>query len=175
MKNKFILFAIVALILNINSEAQSNKKMLAKEEKLVWYTNALKADSVSKVTNKPIFAFFTGSDWCGWCHKLQRHVFAKEKFIAWAKKNVVLLELDFPRSKQLPIEIQQQNSGLQQALRVQGYPTIWVIKIEKDPIKNSVALNTFGSLGYPSNAIAGKEEDAFLESANSILKNNSSK
>lgn len=139
------------------------------DENLVWYTSVFKADSVSKKTGKPIFGFFTGSDWCGWCHKLQREVFSKSEFIVWAKEKVVLLELDYPRRKTLPIELQQQNAGLQQALQVQGFPTIWLFDIVKDVAKNDVKINAIGSLGYPSNAVAGKEEIAFLETANGIL------
>ena len=33
-------------------------------------------------------------------------------------ENVILLELDFPRRKQLPAELAQQNQGTQQAFKV---------------------------------------------------------
>lgn len=139
---------------------------------LFWYSDVMKADSVSKKTSKPIFGFFTGSDWCGWCHKLQREVFAKPDFIKWAKEKVVLLELDFPRRKQLPQELQQQNQGLAQAFQIQGYPTVWLFTLMRDSSNNnSIKLNALGSLGYPSEAITGKEEIKFLENANSILAN----
>lgn len=137
---------------------------------LVWLTDVMKADSISKKTNKPIFGFFTGSDWCGWCHKLQREVFAKKEFISWANNNVVLLELDFPRRKQLAPELQQQNNSLAQAFQISGYPTVWLFTIVKDSVNaNNVRLNALGSLGYPSGATEGKEEIKFLENANAIL------
>lgn len=98
MKKIFSLFSILLFLTNFKSTAQTHGSA---NSGLVWHTNLQKADSLSKLSNKPIFAFFTGSDWCGWCHKLQRDVFAKPEFIAWAKKNVILLELDFPRTKQL--------------------------------------------------------------------------
>lgn len=137
---------------------------------LTWHTDVMKADSISKKTNRPIFGFFTGSDWCGWCHKLQREVFAKKEFISWANNNVVLLELDFPRRKQLSPELQQQNNSLAQAFQISGYPTVWLFTIIKDSANaNNVRLNAFGSLGYPSGATEGKEEVKFLENANAIL------
>jgi hypothetical protein len=40
-------------------------------EGLTWYTDLAKAREISDAQKIPIFAFFTGSDWCGWCHKLQ--------------------------------------------------------------------------------------------------------
>jgi protein disulfide-isomerase len=139
------------------------------DEKLVWYSDFAKAEEASKASKKPIFAFFTGSDWCGWCHKLQRDVFAKEAFVEWARKNVILLELDFPRNKQLSPELSRQNYGLQQQFQVQGYPTIWLFFAQTDAKTKKVNLNPLGSLGYPSGAERGKEEVKFLKEANTIL------
>jgi thioredoxin-related protein len=140
------------------------------EGKLQWHTDLMKAHEASEKSKKPIFAFFTGSDWCGWCHKLQREVFAKPEFIEWANKNVILLELDFPRSKQLPAELAQQNQNLQQQFQVRGYPTIWVFTTAKGE-GNAFSLNPLGSLGYPSGAEKGKEEVKFLSDANKVLAN----
>src|SRR6187551_1625406 len=120
---KIFLSALFLLFFNLPGFTQSNS---TNKDGLWWYTNINEAQIVSASSKKPIFAFFTGSDWCGWCHKLQRDVFAKAEFIDWAKKNVILLELDFPRNKQLPPALAQQNSELQQAFRVSGFPTIWM-------------------------------------------------
>ena len=147
-----------------------SKDIVSDNAPLVWVTDLMKADSISKKTKKPIFGFFTGSDWCGWCHRLQGNVFAKSAFIKWAKEKVVLLELDFPRKKQLPPELQQQNIQLARAFQVQGYPTVWMFTLDKDSANSkNVKLNALGSLGYPSNSVEGREEEAFLESANTIL------
>ncbi len=139
---------------------------------LTWYTDISKAYELSAQSKKPIFAFFTGSDWCGWCHRLEANVFDKPGFQAWAKSKVILLELDFPRSKQLPEALAKQNEGLQQFFKVQGYPTIWIFNMAKDNSTGKFNISPFGSLGYPD-ASAGKEETKFLENANSILKNKS--
>ena len=138
---------------------------------LVWHTNLMEAQKISTSTKKPIFAFFTGSDWCGWCHKLQREVFAKQDFVAWANKNVVLLELDFPRGKTLPQELVEQNYSLQKQFQVNGYPTIWMFTMAKGASDNNFNLNPLGSLGYPSGAEKGREEVKFIENANAILAN----
>jgi thioredoxin-related protein len=136
---------------------------------LVWHTNLIEAQEISMASKKPIFAFFTGSDWCGWCRKLQNDVFGKPEFVAWARKNVVLLELDFPRRKQLPAELAQQNNSLQQALKVQGFPTIWILFMSKEEATNNFNLSTFGSLGYPQGAELGSEQVKFLEDASKIM------
>ena len=166
MKTILSLFLMVCLSgLAFGQEAKT------KHGELEWYSSLMDAQKVSTESKKPIFAFFTGSDWCGWCHKLQREVFAKPEFVAWAKKNVVLLELDFPRSKQLPDDIIQQNQSLQQQFQVSGYPTVWLFTMAPKDKTNTMNINALGSLGYPSGAVKGKEEVKFLENANAILKN----
>lgn len=168
MKKTITLLSILFLLANTKSFAQAHSNKTASLE---WHTSLQKADSLSKLSNKPIFAFFTGSDWCGWCHKLQRDVFAKPEFITWAKKNVILLELDFPRNKQLSPELMQQNNSLQQAFGISGYPTIWLFFMGKDENTQQKTLAGLGSLGYPEGAQPGKEEVKFLANANLILKN----
>ena len=139
------------------------------ESKLEWHTSLEEVHQLSKTTQKPIFAFFTGSDWCGWCKKLQRDVFAKPEFIEWAQKNVILFELDFPRTKQLPQDLAQQNNSLAQALGISGYPTVWLLFTSKDEKTNNFNLSTIGSLGYPRDAELGNEQVKFLNDANAIL------
>jgi thioredoxin-related protein len=159
---------ITLLILGIQFSGLA-QTATAHSSELSWLTDLNKARELSDATKKPIFGFFTGSDWCGWCHKLEADVFAKEAFVSWAKKNVILLELDFPRRKQLPAELAQQNQSLQQALGVRGYPTIWLFTVTEDKATQNMNLNTLGSLGYPSGSEVGKEEVKFLNDANLIL------
>lgn len=166
IRNAF--FALIVL-LNVNAFSQSSAKKA--ENGLVWYTNLQEVHELSTKSNKPIFAFFTGSDWCGWCKKLQNNVFVKPEFIDWASKNVILLELDFPRAKPLAPELSKQNAELAQALAVRGYPTVWLLYTEKVESTNAINLNTLGSLGYPQDAIAGKEEVKFLSDAAQIMAN----
>jgi protein disulfide-isomerase len=159
-----IFFALLVLVL------VSGPVLRAQEVKngLTWYTDINKVYEISSKQNKPVFAFFTGSDWCGWCHRLEHNVFEKPGFKEWAKKNVILLELDFPRNKQLPEELVKQNGGLQQFFQVQGYPTIWMFTMSKDKSSPNFNISALGSLGYPQSA-PGREEDAFLANANAIL------
>ncbi len=170
MKSVLIFSAILMVATQFSCSAQTENAP-AKADGLEWHTDLAKARAISEATKKPIFGFFTGSDWCGWCHRLQANVFAKPAFVEWAKKNVVLLELDFPRRKQLPAELAQQNAGLQQAFQVGGYPTIWIFYAIPDSSGQRFNLNALGSLGYPGGAEPGKEEVKFLADANAILAN----
>lgn len=165
MKRLKPIFAIIIFTIGIAATPAIEQE---KQEGLTWYTNVDQAIQVSNEENKPIFAFFTGSDWCGWCKKLQRDVFVKKAFQDWAKEEVVLLELDFPRYKKLPEEQAAQNAQLRNLFSVRGYPTIWLFSVSEGEGENR-NVSAYGSLGYPSGATKGQEEVAFLQKANSIL------
>ncbi len=166
-------YTLVFFLISFSICAQTNVTKSVNE--LVWETDMVKANEISQSSKKPIFAFFTGSDWCGWCKKLQKDVFAKTEFVQWANKNVVLLELDFPRTKQLSAELTKQNQGLQQTFQVQGFPTIWMFYMSKDEKGQTYNISALGSLGYPRGAEVGKEQVKFLEEANSILEKGKAK
>jgi len=89
----------------------------------LWLTDfeSAKAQAVERAV--PILIDFTGSDWCGWCIRLDREVFSKEAFQEYAKANLVLLKIDFPR-KRLPPEEQAANQKLASEYRIRGYPSI---------------------------------------------------
>ena len=141
-----------------------------KQDSIAWLNEINKAYDISKATGKPIFAFFTGSDWCGWCHKLQAEVFAKPAFKEWANNEVVLLELDYPRRKPMPQNLAQQNETLKNVFKISGFPTIWLFCISEDKEKEKhLVISPYGSLGYPKDPVQGKEEVAFLENAKNIL------
>ncbi len=131
-------------------------------QELTWQTDINVAMKMSKKSKKPLLLFFTGSDWCGWCIRLQKEVLKTPEFAKWAKKNVVLVELDFPRKTAQQPEIQKQNMELQQALGVRGYPTVWFVNASKKDGK--INLEQLGSTGY----VAGGPS-AWLTGANQIL------
>ena len=97
---------IIALLLFAGSFA-------AEAQELVWETNVTKAMEISSKTKKPLLLFFTGSDWCGWCIRLQKEVLKTREFANWAKENVVLVELDYPRRAPQTADIKKQNKTIQ--------------------------------------------------------------
>jgi protein disulfide-isomerase len=132
------------------------------QEGLTWHKDMNKAIALSKKENKPLFLFFTGSDWCGWCIRLQKEVFKTPEFTEWAKKNVVLVELDFPRKSAQPEAEKTQNAELQQVFAVRGYPTVWFVKAGE--LNGKTNFEQLGSTGY----VAGGPT-AWLNVANPII------
>lgn len=145
LKNLFLIIS-----LSISSAYLMAQDYVAEAEG--WLVDIEEAYKQSQETGKPILANFTGSDWCGWCKKLKASVFVHDEFKDWAEDNVVLLELDFPRRKQLPEKYIKQNQGLQQAFKVRGFPTIWVFDLEWDNQANQFGIKALGKTGYTPTA-----------------------
>lgn len=142
--------SIVALVLVVSSGAWAQSANFTPAGHEGWLVDIDKAYEVSKSTGKPILANFTGSDWCGWCRRLSAEVFRKKEFQDWAKDNVVLLELDYPRRKQLSEEQQTHNYYLQRTFKVTGFPTIWVFDLNKDAENKAFEIKAIGKTGYVS-------------------------
>jgi protein disulfide-isomerase len=104
-----------------------------------WLDDLDKAKAQAKAENKKILLDFTGSDWCGWCKKLDAEVFSQQAFKDYAAKHLVLVEVDFPRSFQLPEATKKQNDELAKKFKIQGYPTIVI---------TSASGTKKGELGY---------------------------
>jgi len=147
---RFLIFGFLTI------SAGSVMAQTAEEYKAIdegWLVDLEQAYEISKKTGKPIMANFTGSDWCGWCKRLRANVFVHDEFKTWAQKNVVLLELDFPRRTQIPPKYRQQNANLQRAFQVSGFPTVWVFNLEKDATTNQFNIEALGKTGY-ANTVA---------------------
>ena len=104
-----------------------------------WDDDYDKALAKAKTEKKMVLLDFTGSDWCGWCVKLDKEVFSKPEFKTYAKDNLVLVEVDFPHEKRQSKKLKEQNGKLQKDFGVSGFPTIIVLNAEGKQV---------GQLGY---------------------------
>jgi protein disulfide-isomerase len=141
---KTLVFLSLIFVSSMTAFAQKGAK-----EELVWHTDLNKAIELSTKEKKPLMLFFTGSDWCGWCKKLQKEVFTQSEFKTWAQENVVLVEVDFPSASvsTQSEELKSQNRMLQQQFAVRGYPTCWFVNVDK--LKDGkVNFTQLGSQGY---------------------------
>jgi protein disulfide-isomerase len=91
-----------------------------------WQTDYEQALATAKAANKCVLLDFTGSDWCGPCIEMKKVVFSKAAFLNYAKNNLVLVEIDYPKLKALPEKVTKQNERLlhQYGIDKSGYPTV---------------------------------------------------
>jgi protein disulfide-isomerase len=93
----------------------------------VWLTDVPTAQAQAKAENKIVLMDFTGSDWCPWCIKFHKEVLDSEAFQAYAAKNVVQVELDYPHKKQQSADLKKANSDLKDKYNINGFPTLVVL------------------------------------------------
>ena len=78
--------------------------------------------------NKHVVIDFSGSDWCGWCKRLDKEVFATDEFRKGAAEKYVLLMVDSPSDKSLLTpEAAKKNPELVKKFNVHGFPTVVVL------------------------------------------------
>lgn len=118
-----------------------------------WVTDFEAAKKTAAEVKKDLLLDFTGSDWCGWCIKLNDEVFSKEPFKAGTKNKFVLVELDFPQNKELEPKLKEQNEALQEKFQIEGFPTIMLCDASGKPY-----AKTGYQPGGPENYVKHLEE-----------------
>lgn len=112
-----------------------------------WLTDFEQAKAVSAKTGKPMLVDFSGSDWCGWCIRLDKEVFSQQAFKDYAKDNLILVLADFPRSKKLPENVSKQNEALAEKYNVMGFPTVLLLDA-KESILGRTGYKQGGAEAY---------------------------
>ncbi|MDF3057884.1 MAG: thioredoxin [Rariglobus sp.] len=111
-----------------------------------WTTDYPAALRQARQQKTKVFLFFTGSDWCGWCKRLDREILSTDQFGDYAGKNLVLVKLDFPRGIPQSASLKAQNEQLAQHHKVGGFPTVIVVDSNGKPM---------GRLGYQAGGPGG--------------------
>lgn len=114
----------IIAILSLMFSAFVGKTEGATTSKLNWMTNFEEAQNLAKKEKKPILLFFTGSDWCGWCHKLENEALSTNEFYDSAGDKFIFVMVDFPLKTPLDAKTTAKNKELQKKYGVQGFPTV---------------------------------------------------
>lgn len=96
-----------------------------------WLTDFEAAKKKAAAENRQILVDFSGSDWCGWCIKLDEEVFQKDEWKSYATNNLVQVLVDFPRDKSGQSEaLKKQNDALGKKYKVRGFPSVLLLDAE---------------------------------------------
>ena len=129
----------VATVVAATTSTAATAKPKADAAGAIWTTDYKAAMARAKEENRHVFLFFTGSDWCSWCMRLQKEILTTPEFARYAGEKLVLVELDFPKSKPQPQAVKAQNATLAKKYRIEGYPSVVVL---------DSAGKQVGELGY---------------------------
>ncbi len=106
-----------------------------------WMEDYAAAVTQAQKEHKVLLLDFTGSDWCPACMELAKTVFASPEFAAWANKNVVLVEVDFPNEKAQTAAVRKQNKALAEKFGIQAFPTILLLDASGKEIARTVGYD----------------------------------
>lgn len=159
----------------------------------VWFADFDKAVDEAKKQKKDLLVDFTGSDWCGWCIKLDEEVFKHESFLTGVQKHFVLVKLDFPNAEEIKAKVPnpKRNQELQEKYQIEGFPTILMMTVDGEVFgksgyapggpekylemvttKATVAKKRFGEIKELATKFAAADEksaDALMETATNLL------
>ncbi|MEW4565963.1 thioredoxin family protein [Bremerella sp. JC770] len=107
---------LVALVSSCEAETPDNG--------IQWRTDYAAAQQEARQANKAMLLFFTGSDWCVYCKKLEEAAFHDAQFVKSIESSFVPVMLDFPSGFELEEELLQQNDQLKERYGVNTYPTM---------------------------------------------------
>ena len=146
------------LLIAIGTDRQASGIMKEGAELGSWTMDYKAALALAKEKDLPTMLNFTGSDWCGWCIRMDRGVFAKKEWSRWATENLLLVTLDFPKGKNIvPEKYENRNRQLQRQYKVRGYPTYVIVDVD--------GKTELGRLG----AGRGKTPESFIKEAEAVV------
>lgn len=120
-----------------------------------WLTSVPEAQELARKEKKLVFMDFTGSDWCGWCKKLDAETFSQPAFAEYARKNLVLVEVNFPNEKPQSASLKAANSALKDKYNIEGFPTLITTKPD-----GTVVWKQVGYLSGGPTAMIAKLDEA---------------
>ena len=126
-KMLFLIILIGLVTISCSTKEKIETSTKTDDNGITWYTNLEDAIRLAEKQERFIFVDFTGSDWCGWCFKLEEEVFSQTDFINFANENLIMLEIDFPRNIPQSEEVQSYNRNLLERFKVTGFPTILLL------------------------------------------------
>lgn len=89
-----------------------------------WQTNFEVAKEKSAAEKKPLFLYFSGSDWCPWCKEMESEILTTPAFKEALGQKMIFMKVDFPKKELLDHRILKQNEKLANDYNVQSFPTI---------------------------------------------------
>jgi thioredoxin-related protein len=92
-----------------------------------WLTDYDVARTISAQSDRFIFLAFTDMDEGDWSRKMDEEIFQTPQFRQYARKNLVLVRVDFSPSTTRPDVLSTQNKTLADLFNIRGFPTVVVV------------------------------------------------
>lgn len=110
----------------------------------VWRTDYSGALKQAGDDHKLVLLDFTGSDWCPWCIKFEHDVLSTARFTDYARRNLELVKVDFPRHTTQPDDLKRANDDLAKRFNVDGFPTYVLVNADGRELGRQVGYQEGG-------------------------------
>lgn len=133
-----------------------------------WGENFEEGKAMAEKSGKLVLLAFSGSDWCGWCKKMEKEIYSDKKFVSEAKKKYVLLMIDNPSNEGILSPLaKKQNRELTKKFGVSGFPCTVVIRPSGEEVRRFGGYQSSGVDGFLS-ALAQVAEAAGVKGAAAV-------
>jgi thioredoxin-related protein len=106
-----------------------------------WLDDYRQAKFISSRLRRPLFMYFTQTDGNEYAQKFESEIFQTPTFKEYARKNLILLRLDYPKTaekqKAQPDALKEQNKQLADQYAIRGYPMVIVVNFMGQRIGDS--------------------------------------
>lgn len=99
----------------------------AEESALVWETDYAKARKRALAENRPLFLYYTGSDWCILCRKLDKTIFSDQAIQKNLQENWVPVKLDELRKRRMPKARERHLDQVKRMYKIQAPPAMLLV------------------------------------------------
>ena len=138
-----------------------------------WSEDFAAAQERAGKEGKLILLAFSGSDWCGWCVKMEKDIYSNKKFLKKAGEDYVLVMIDSPRNKDILSKLaKKQNPELVRKYGIRGYPSTIVVRPDGEEVRRfggyqgdgvEAFLAQLGDVAAKSRQAKGAAKDASAE------------
>jgi thioredoxin-related protein len=149
--HRAVLLAAIALLLSLCCPPAFAARPV------VWQTNYNTALVHAKRQNKPVLAYFSGSDWDQWGKKLEKEVLKSDLFAEWVHKSVIPFQADYPSNKPHDL-FKKQNEDLKTKYQISVVPTFLLLDSDGEVVARAtyddIKLRPDEPVGQPKIAVA---------------------
>ena len=84
-------------------------------------------DFLPVTSGTPMFSLGEGDTPLVRCEKLEKEIFSQKYFLEYAQSHFILFQVDFPRHKEQPLPLKNQNEALAKTYAISRFPTVLLI------------------------------------------------
>jgi protein disulfide-isomerase len=134
MKFCALIASLLALCTLSAESKQAAPVLTASTSQINWLTDFDEAKAKASAESKPIFLYFTGSDWCPWCKQMDEQILSTPEFQQVLANKIIFVKIDFPRKKILHQKEIGQNERLATEYNINGFPTVILLDSHEQQI-----------------------------------------